>query len=177
MQAGFQQVSRIPGVVPQNMNIKSCNNPTFSSDGTNTLAKTAPYPPACDKKGATQCTTGTGGASRTSTKVNGSSGSRSDSGGSGTGAVATAGAGAGAATSGSTVAVDPNTGQVVAAGQLGTSGDSSVTADAVQLASAADSRLQRALMGLAVVLFAGVVFGPPLLARRLSRNRQNGGAS
>uniref|UniRef100_UPI0007C759C7 phosphate ABC transporter substrate-binding protein PstS n=1 Tax=Streptacidiphilus melanogenes TaxID=411235 RepID=UPI0007C759C7 len=62
VQAGLTQIRRVPGVQAQNITIKNCNNPTFSSDGSNTLAKTAPYPPACDKKGPTQCSTGTGGA-------------------------------------------------------------------------------------------------------------------
>ncbi|MCF3131476.1 phosphate ABC transporter substrate-binding protein PstS, partial [Streptomyces olivochromogenes] len=83
VKAGLNQVRRIPGVDVESINIKSCHNPTFSSDGSNTLAKTAPYPPACDKKGATQCATGTGGA-KTPTVVGGGSGSGgAGSGGSG----------------------------------------------------------------------------------------------
>jgi hypothetical protein len=36
--------------------LASCDNPTFSPDGTNTLANDAPMPAACDQQGATQCT-------------------------------------------------------------------------------------------------------------------------
>jgi phosphate transport system substrate-binding protein len=63
----FTQIDKIPGAVPQNINIQGCNNPTFSTTGVNTLAQTAPFPPACDKQGPTQCTTGTGGAAAVST--------------------------------------------------------------------------------------------------------------
>jgi phosphate ABC transporter phosphate-binding protein len=65
VQAGYAQLQRIPGnqvaAVSQSF-IQGCNNPTFSSDGTNTLANTDPQPPACDKQGSAQCTSATGGA-------------------------------------------------------------------------------------------------------------------
>ena len=60
VQASFAQIAKIPGAQVQNINIQSCNNPTFTPSGANLLAQTAPYPPACDKQGPTQCTTGTG---------------------------------------------------------------------------------------------------------------------
>ena len=60
VQAGLAQVKKIPGAVARNINIRSCNNPTFSSSGVNTLAVTALYPDLCDKKGATaSCKYGT----------------------------------------------------------------------------------------------------------------------
>ncbi|PZF81277.1 phosphate ABC transporter substrate-binding protein, partial [Jiangella anatolica] len=62
VEAGFAQVREIPGVDVQNLNVADCNNPTFSTDGTNTLAENAPYPPECDQQGPVQCATGTGGA-------------------------------------------------------------------------------------------------------------------
>jgi phosphate ABC transporter phosphate-binding protein len=49
VQAGLTQVKRIPGAETAAIDIKKCNNPTFSSDGTNTLAKNALYPDLCDK--------------------------------------------------------------------------------------------------------------------------------
>ncbi len=97
VQASFAQIDKIPGAVTQNINVQSCNNPTFSPDGTNLLATTAPQPPACDKQGPTQCGTGTGGAGATST-VNssgnpgatvGAAGTSTTSTGTGTGAGAT----------------------------------------------------------------------------------------
>ena len=59
VQAGLEQVRKIPGVVVEEIDLKTCNNPTFSKDGTNTLAKNAPMPADCDRKGAA-C--GAGGA-------------------------------------------------------------------------------------------------------------------
>ena len=49
VKAGLDQVKKIPGAEIENINIANCNNPTFSSDGTNTLAKKAPQPSAADK--------------------------------------------------------------------------------------------------------------------------------
>src|SRR5262249_5227803 len=69
VQASFDQIRKIPGVVVQNITIQSCHNPTFSPDGHNVLADNAPQPQACDKQGPTQCVTGTGGASKISTPV------------------------------------------------------------------------------------------------------------
>jgi phosphate ABC transporter phosphate-binding protein len=68
VQDGYAQLQRIPGnAVPSASSsfIQSCNNPTFSTNGTNTLADDDPQPPACDKQGPTQCTSATGGASST----------------------------------------------------------------------------------------------------------------
>ncbi|MFD8818741.1 phosphate ABC transporter substrate-binding protein PstS, partial [Streptomyces sp. NPDC059627] len=73
VQAGFDQIRRIPGVETQNINIKNCNNPTFTADGENRLAQTAPYPAACDKKGAAPCTSGSGGATTGAGSNSGSS--------------------------------------------------------------------------------------------------------
>ncbi len=67
VKVGLEQVAKIPGADPSSINIAKCNNPTFSASGENTLAKNAPMPDACDKKGVEQCTAGTGGASGTST--------------------------------------------------------------------------------------------------------------
>ena len=66
-QAGLQQIQKIPGGNPKNKDVSGCNNPTFSPDGSNKLANTAPQPQACDKRGADQCLTGTGGQRDTAT--------------------------------------------------------------------------------------------------------------
>ncbi|MFB6520553.1 substrate-binding domain-containing protein [Streptomyces sp. NPDC056401] len=107
VQAGLEQVRRIPGVTVANIDIKNCRNPTFSPDGRNTLAETAPMPAACDKQGPTQCETGTGG-NKTPTQNGASGGGGAASGGAaasggGTGGTggATGGAGSGGATGGS----------------------------------------------------------------------------
>ncbi|WP_433206474.1 substrate-binding domain-containing protein [Dactylosporangium sp. CS-047395] len=57
-QAGFSQLSRIPGSrQPGGAFPQSCaGNPTFSSDGTDLLSQNDPAPPACDRQGASPCT-------------------------------------------------------------------------------------------------------------------------
>ncbi len=77
VKASFDQIKKIPGAVVQNISVASCKNPTFSVDGTNTLAKTAPQPKACDKVGsASQCPEGTAGMKNvpTAVKATGSTG-------------------------------------------------------------------------------------------------------
>lgn len=60
VQAGLAQVKKIPGAATRTINIRSCNNPTFSTNGTNTLAINALYPDLCDKSGAaSSCRYGT----------------------------------------------------------------------------------------------------------------------
>ncbi|MFI1394971.1 phosphate ABC transporter substrate-binding protein PstS [Streptomyces sp. NPDC020681] len=197
VQAGLKQVRRIPGVDVEKINIKDCRNPTFSSDGSNTLAKTAPYPAACDKKGATQCSTGTGGA-KAPTTINGGgggngngSGSTGGSSGSGQGTTggggaaaggsssgaggkgaggATAGATGGAATGGPGTTIDPDTGQVIGANGAG-GGDGGVDAFAVPVTTSRSigGGMRTALMVVAGVLLVAVTVGPPLLNRRLKR--------
>ncbi|HWU31506.1 MAG TPA: phosphate ABC transporter substrate-binding protein PstS [Marmoricola sp.] len=59
-EAGLAQVRKIPGAAVQNINIQNCHNPTFSTNGTNTLAINALYPDLCDKRGVSStCTYGT----------------------------------------------------------------------------------------------------------------------
>ncbi|MGW6745341.1 phosphate ABC transporter substrate-binding protein PstS [Streptomyces sp. NPDC055025] len=204
--AGFEQVRRIPGAPKDKINIESCRNPTFSSNGTNTLANNAPRPKACDKRGTTQCSTGTAGAKGTQTPVkpsaqgsnggSGSGGSGGSTGGSGgtgatggtggtsagTGGAGTTGGASGsqdpsAAASGTSGGtIDPDTGELIT--EDGASGgDSSVVANPVTLASGESSALRGALMGLSALLLVGVVIGPPLTARALSaRSRRREGS-
>lgn len=70
VEASFEQIRKIPGVAVQDIDIKSCKNPTFSADGSNVLAQSAPQPLACDQKGTTQCPNGTGGMANVATAVN-----------------------------------------------------------------------------------------------------------
>lgn len=140
VKAGFDQIKRIPGAVIENINLANCKNPTFSADGTNTLAKTAPQPPACDAKGPTQCGTAAEGGAAAGGSGGGSGGTGGGSGG-GSGGGTTDGttggttsggtsSGGGASGGGTTggavtdvtvdgggaaVVVDPETGQVIAA--------------------------------------------------------------
>ena len=68
-----RQVQKIPGGDPSvtGFTVQSCNNPTLdpSDPNGNALAKNAPFPQECDRQGATQCLTGTGGARNTSTSA------------------------------------------------------------------------------------------------------------
>lgn len=106
VQAGQAQIQKIPGGDPTIKGITDCNNPTFSPDGSNRLANEAPLPPDCDRQGATQCTTGTGGAKDTPTDTTKSSGTGTTGGSAGNTSglnadgASLAGSGAGGATSG-----------------------------------------------------------------------------
>lgn len=201
VQAGFDQLRKVPGAPTSSININSCRNPTFSSDGTNTLAKNAPYPKSCDKKGPTQCSDGTAGAQGHNTSVKpsaqggdgGSGGSGSSGGGSGSGG-ADASSGSGGTTGGtdkngdgqpdstrgstadgtSGGAIDPDTGLPISGDGTGT-GDTSVAANPVSLAAGNALGLRGALMALSAVLLVAVVIGPPLTARALAaRSRRKG---
>ncbi|MEV6110134.1 phosphate ABC transporter substrate-binding protein PstS [Streptomyces sp. NPDC051940] len=179
VEAGFEQLKRIPGAEVGTININSCRNPTFSSDGTNTLAKNAPFPPACDKQGPKQCTTGTGGATTPTNPGGGSAGGGSASGGSAAGGASggTAGTAGGTAAAGGTgdaaggTAIDPDTGQVVNAGTGGSQGGDAYAVP-VTTGASISSGLRNTLMVLAGVLLLAVTFGPPLLAGRLDRRNQ-----
>ncbi|MEO1058231.1 MAG: hypothetical protein AAFY28_15075, partial [Actinomycetota bacterium] len=130
VEAAFEQIRLIPGVEAQSVNVQDCNNPTFSSDGTNTLAQNAPQPQACDQQGGLQCPDGTGGLRNVPTAVStpvGDAGGGATAGGTG-GGVVVGGGGPGAANDASVAgggdsggaapadagggqAVDPNAGQ------------------------------------------------------------------
>jgi phosphate ABC transporter phosphate-binding protein len=192
VQAGLTQVKRIPGVVAQNIDIAKCHNPTFSSNGTNTLATTAPQPAACDKQGSQQCGSGTGGAKQSTvvTKAaggggsgsagtggssGGGSGSSSSGGGSsGTGKSSAGGGGAGSTTGSGATTVDPDTGATITAAGAGDSAQTAedISAIPVSTSSAIGSSLQVVLMVLASLLLLGVVLGPPLISRRLDARRK-----
>ncbi|MEU5638785.1 phosphate ABC transporter substrate-binding protein PstS [Streptomyces milbemycinicus] len=204
VRAGLDQVRRIPGVQAQDIDIKDCRNPTFSSDGSNTLAKNAPYPRDCDKRGPTQCTTGTAGAKQQTPVKPGAQGSGGagnggaggggsgggtgsggadggGSGGSGSGGEGGADGGAGGNGSGGSGsggaggAVDPDTGQAV---NDGTTGDASVVGNPTNIAAEASPGLRGVLMALSAVLLLGVVVGPPITSRVLAaRDRRKGGAA
>ncbi|MDA5140687.1 phosphate ABC transporter substrate-binding protein PstS [Streptomyces sp. AD681] len=200
VQAGFDQIRRVPGAPTGSININECRNPTFSG-GVNTLIKNAPHPRSCDKKGSTQCTTGTAGAADTETPVKpaarGGSGGSAGSGSGGGAASGGSGGGASGGSGGSATAdadgdgtpdaaesagpggtaggaIDPDTGQVISAD--GTAlGDGSVVADPVSLAAADAFGMRGALMALSAALLVAVVIGPPLTARALAaRTRRRG---
>ncbi|MFJ8785234.1 phosphate ABC transporter substrate-binding protein PstS [Streptomyces sp. NPDC102476] len=191
VQAGFDQIRRIPGVRAQNINISKCNNPTFTTDGHNRLAETAPYPKACDKKGAAPCSTGSGGAK--SAGSNGGSGGTSGGsagGGSGTAGGSTGGGTAtGGAGSGTQASVDPDTGQTLSPGgasggtSAGTSGGATTAEGTIALAQpvAVAGRTgwtgTQTLMLLAAFLVLGLILLPTVVSRLLSGRRSSDGES
>jgi len=144
--AGFDQIARIPGSIGKKPDINSCNNPTFKpgdSPSSNQLATNAPQPAACDKQGATQCATGTGGLTAPTTTSS------------------TAATGTEAGTDGTTTELG---------GEL-TGGSGSLGSNAVgapfELAEQGWGAPQ-SLMLFAGLLLVGVAILPPLLWRRFS---------
>lgn len=100
VEASFDQIRKIPGVEVQSINIQSCNNPTFSPDGTNVLARDAPAPQACDQRGPTQCPNGTGGLRNVPTATNNPAAGGGGGGGGGTPAGGGGGGGGGGTSAG-----------------------------------------------------------------------------
>lgn len=188
--AGFTQLQQIPGNQVPNTGtaqIASCNNPTFSSTdtlSTNSLAQTAPDPPACDKQGPTQCATGTGGASGTPTPVKssatGSAGTTGNSGGASPGASAGTGSKTGTAASSASNAAaqscNPDSGSCGSAAQTAQGGAQTVNGVPVAAAVSLGDSLQVALMVLAAALLLGLIVAPPLIAQASRRRRPPGGS-
>jgi PBP superfamily domain len=177
VEAGFQQLQKIPGSqVPSQTTaqIQSCHNPTFSTNGTNTLAASDPNPPACDKQGPTQCSTGTGGA-KTPTPVNPSASASATGGTSGSatpGASGSTGTGTGSNTTGQ--GCSPDSGGCGTSGG-GQSGPQTVSGIAVNSAASLGDFSQVGLMVLAAALLVGMVVVPPLIAERGRRRRERAG--
>ena len=177
VEASFNQIAKIPGADVQSINIQGCNNPTFTPSGANLLAETAPYPPACDKQGPIQCTTGTGGAAaatpisagapEASSGAAGGAGSAGASGSSSTTAVAgSAGAqGAGGAAS-----------AAACAGKSGCSSAGPSDAPPRPLPSTLDVRagwsVDQTLMALIAAVLLAAVLLPGLLSGRFSRRKR-----
>lgn len=185
VQAGIEQVKRIPGVDTQSIDIKKCNNPTFSATGMNLLATTAPQPAACDKQGPMQCGTGTGGTKQTTT-TSGASGRVGETTATGTtvaGSTTTSGT-TGGTTGGASGSV--RSGAAPVTGTLTT--DSGVTAPGIAAGTSAsgdqvaavpvavslglDGGSGSVLSALAGIVLLGVALLPPLLARRLAKGRR-----
>ncbi len=109
VEAAFGQIQQLqtadPGISLQNLNIETCDNPTFvlGQPNTNYLAQIAPLPPACDHVGAGPCAAGVTpngiGATPTSSGSYPGAGSHTGSGASTTATTAAVATGAGAASS------------------------------------------------------------------------------
>jgi phosphate transport system substrate-binding protein len=189
VQAGFDQIRRVPGAVVQNVNVQSCNNPTFAPDGTNLLADHAPFPPACDKQGPTQCATGTGGLkkptppSKSTSAVAGAAGGNGRTGAAtgagGNGAAGTGGTGPGATTgangSGGNGQVattqqqcDPDTG-VCTTGAGGSGGTGQVAGGPQLLAAHKGWGSTQTLMVLAGLFTVLLILAPAVASRFLAK--------
>jgi len=207
VQRGYAQLRRIPGnQVPSTSGsfIQNCNNPTFSPNGFNELAKTDPFPPACDKIGRIQCSTPTGGANGANSAggTNGNNGGGTNGGGNNGGGANNGGNGNnggggnnggnnstghnGEAVANSTVpSCDPNTGICSAGGGSSlpnSSGSGALanggTVDGVDVASSSSlgDGVEVMLMALAAALLLGLCVVPPLVAQTsASRQRRRRG--
>jgi hypothetical protein len=184
VEAGFTQIAKIPGQDIGTPSVAGCDNPTLTANGTNALADSAPYPPACDKEGPTQCTNGTGGAAAVSTPISSGSAAasgaaaQSGAGGSGSGSttaagVAKAGAGGGAGSAGASsttsVPCDPTTGSCVGSGTAGSAADPS--ADPMTLAVARGWSVNQFLFILIGLVVVAIVLIPGLMIRRANRRK------
>jgi phosphate transport system substrate-binding protein len=179
VEASFAQIAKIPGADVESINIQSCNNPTFTPNGTNLLAATAPNPPACDKQGPTQCTNGTGGAASVSTPV--SAGSPAAAAASSAGSSKAAATGAVGSTSGGTSAgggatptttapCDPTTGDCSVSVAIGLAG-AAPAPDPVTLAVAQGWSVNQSLLVLIGLVLLVIILIPGLLVRRTNRRK------
>jgi len=159
VKAGLNQVKRIPGVTAKTVDIKTCNNPTFSSDGTNTLATKAAMPQDCDKQGSTQCATGTGGAAGSSTTTTAGATDGTSTGGTGTGG------------GGGYVLSGINDGAPVVCNN-DTGVCTPLAADTVKVDSQPDWGLPQTFMLIAVLLLIAIITVPPLVAVMVRRGKE-----
>ncbi len=176
VEAGFQQLQKIPGNQVANTTtaqIQNCHNPTFSTNGTNTLADEDPQPPACDKQGPTQCSTATGGAT-TSTPVKPSavgpttpSSSSTSPGAHSSASPGASGAAAPTCSPGASGCSSSSPGASVVLPQV-------VNANPVSSPVSLGDATEVALMSLAAILLVGLVLVPPLIAQASRRRRQRG---
>ncbi|KAA2255672.1 phosphate ABC transporter substrate-binding protein PstS [Solihabitans fulvus] len=186
VQAGFDQVAKVPGAEQQQLNPSGCDNPTFdpADPGSNRLAKTAPMPPACDHTGQGPCAgggTGDGSAGNTGTGTGQGTGQGGNA-GQGTGSDGNSGqqgqngTGTGAVdpVTGQTVdpatgeAVDPATGQVIGSTRKGGSG---AVGSATELAALRSESTDTTLGVLAAVELVLVLVVPAFVARQIGRRR------
>lgn len=158
VQAGIEQVNRIPGGEGSSINIADCNNPTFSSDGSNTLANNAPMPQECDKRGASQCLDATGGAAGSGATGSSSSAAGASGKNSGFGAGGSGGGGGrfGIPLGSGPMICDPDTGVC-----------SNVVASATKVDGLPGWGVTQTIMLLAFLFLVALVFIPPVLGRRM----------
>lgn len=183
VQAGFQQLAKLkqadPNVDLTNRDVTKCNNPTFVAGHLtqNHLAQIAPKPAACDRVGQGPCggVTGTGtpstDANQKSTTPAAASPTAAATTSAATGTTPTATAGG--AVKPAATAVDPETGQAVAAADPALAGQP-VNPAATELASSRPG--DNSMFGLLAVLeLVALVVLPGLYVAH--RRRRSGGAA
>jgi ABC-type phosphate transport system substrate-binding protein len=139
-EAGFAQLTQVPGAqIPTNQTaqIAQCDNPTFSTNGTNTLADDDPQPLACDKEGPTQCAAGVAEPTEANVSTNVTNGN-----GSGSTTPASSTSTTGTTSSGATVPAATTTAGTSTSGATtsGTSTSGASTSGATSTSSAAASK-------------------------------------
>jgi phosphate ABC transporter phosphate-binding protein len=167
VQAGLDQVSQIPGMGSNTVNIADCNNPTFSSDGSNTLANNAPMPSECDKKGTDQCTGATGGAAGA-----GGSGGTGSTGGtsSGTKSGTGTGTGSGSGGGGGRMGIPLGNGPIVCDADTGECRN--VMAEATKIGGGPGWGVTQTVMASSVGFLLALVFVPPILSQLAARRKK-----
>jgi phosphate transport system substrate-binding protein len=166
--AGFEQVRRIPGAGAAPVDPNACNNPTFKpgdSPSNNQLALTAAQPAECDKRGPSQCTTGTAGA-KEDTPVSGSGGGGSATGGDGAAGGTGDAAAAGPAPAGAGTAVYDENGNLISGGNGAVAGVA--IASPFTVGDDGWGWEESVMLGAVALLLAAVVL-PPFLSPRLRR--------
>jgi phosphate ABC transporter phosphate-binding protein len=165
VQAGFEQVAKVPGAEQQQLNPVGCRNPTFDPNdpGSNLLAKTAPMPQDCDKVGQGPCGSGGGGnpaGQNPGTAVNG----QADPNGTNPNGTATP------SDQVAPGAIDPVTGLPVD-GKRASRTDSSATGRVTELASGRSQGMTSSLGVLAAIEIVLVLVVPTFVARAVRRRR------
>jgi phosphate ABC transporter phosphate-binding protein len=174
VQAGMDQLRKIPGANIPNLDLASCDNPTFSTNGVNTLALKDPLPQSCDKQGPTQCVTGTGGAKNQSTPVKPGaqgSGGTAAGGGTGNGAGGAGAVGAAGASAQQQAACDPDTGCPANTGSVDNANGQQIGGVPLASAGSLGDGLQVTLMIVAALLLLGLGLAPPLISQAFARRR------
>ncbi|CAM4003295.1 substrate-binding domain-containing protein [Kibdelosporangium persicum] len=180
VQAGYEQVHKIPGSEKKSLDARGCNNPTFdpNNPGSNRLAATAPFPQDCDQVGKGPCgANGGGGAGGGGGGGAGGAGSGGGNGGGAGGGGAGDGTGAGGGAGGpgdpdnpnGGGAVDPLTGEPIGSANGGGDGTGSSAVSTELAASRAGT--DTAMGILAAVELVLVLVVPAIVARAVSRRR------
>jgi phosphate transport system substrate-binding protein len=192
VEAGFGQIQKLkqadPSIDLSNRNVKTCDNPTFIAGhpSTNYLAKIAPEPPACDKKGAGPCANGvtpTGtdtpppsssnkGGTKTGTQGTGGNKTNNSKGNSdGSNPTPQSSGGVVPSTNPDGTPIDPSSSTT--SGSSGAeSADAPVTVPA-GLAGYRSSHYTAVMAPLAVFLLILALVLPPLIAHRMSARRRS----